>query len=328
MKTTVQLARISGIPLRIHLNWLITAVLVVWSLGAGYYPYLHPEWSTPTYWWLSVITAALFFGSVLLHEFGHALVSQREGVPVQSITLFVLGGVAHIAHEPDTPRAEFRIVAAGPLVSIVLALVFYLVSEISFLPMTVISASHYLSRINIILSIFNLIPGFPLDGGRLLRSLLWGIFRDFRRATRWATNFGLSIAVLFVGVGVFFMFSGNIVGGLWVAFVGGYLGFVARGAQQITLKEAPADPAAQRRAMSTPAYPWTLRVPQVYWPASMRREKPEYDGELAMRAIWTDSIPFSIGARNQAAVSRCARHYAFSLRRGTFAAGLFSQKEL
>jgi Zn-dependent protease len=165
---------------------------------------------------------------VLLHELGHALISIDEGVPVKSITLFIFGGVAHIAREPDTPRAEFRIVAAGPFTSLVLSGIFTVLGGIPFLPPALRGAVFYLAEINLILALFNLIPGFPLDGGRLLRSLLWKWKDDFLWATRWATNMGFTIAFLFVVAGVGLIATGHWFNGIWVAFIGWYLGLVAR----------------------------------------------------------------------------------------------------
>ncbi len=242
MRTSIQVGRISGIPIRIHFNWVLTAILVTWSLASGYFPQEYPGWTTVNYWLVAGVTAFLFFASVLLHELGHAVLALNEGVPVQSITLFIFGGVAHIGKEPDTPGAEFRIVAAGPFTSLLLAGLFYIgnrmaVSALGFavfgpLAPLVSAASLYLSEINIILAVFNLIPGFPLDGGRLLRAVLWRLLEDFRRATRWATTAGYGVSALFVLAGLAFMALGNLVGGLWVVFIGGYLGTVARGARQ------------------------------------------------------------------------------------------------
>lgn len=242
MQTSIQAGRISGIPIRIHFNWLLTAVLVTWSLASGYFPLEYPGWTEVNYWLVAIVTASLFFASVLLHELGHAMLALSEGVPVQSITLFIFGGVAHIGKEPDTPGAEFRIVAAGPFTSLLLAGLFFFghimaisdlgVAVFQSLAPLVSAAFLYLSEINIILAVFNLIPGFPLDGGRLLRALLWRLLKDFRRATRWATTAGYGVSGLFVLAGLAFMARGNLVGGLWVVFIGGYLGTVARGARQ------------------------------------------------------------------------------------------------
>ena len=231
MRSTFTVISVAGIPVKIHWNWLITALLVTWTLARGYFPQENPSWSSALYWVTAILTAALFFVSILLHEFGHAIVAKKENVRVQSITLFVFGGVAHIENEPETPGAEFRIVLAGPLTSFALALIFHVIS-VNTDPSGILSAgTGYLSSINLILAIFNLIPGFPLDGGRILRSLLWWVVGNFTKATRWATNIGYGIAGVFFAIGVVFIYFGNIIGGLWILFIGGYLGLVAHGAR-------------------------------------------------------------------------------------------------
>lgn len=228
MRTSLTFGKFAGIPLKIHLNWFIVAALVTWSLAAGYFPHEYPGWTATTYWMVGLVTAFLFFFSVLLHEIGHSLIALREGVPVRSITLFIFGGVAHISHEPENPASEFRIVVAGPLTSLVLASVFFALAWSRVFGQQFGAAATYLSQINLILAVFNLIPGFPLDGGRILRSILWKFLADFTRATRWATNTGLGIAMLFVLVGLFLIARGNYLGGLWVAFIGWYLSTVTR----------------------------------------------------------------------------------------------------
>jgi Zn-dependent protease len=241
MRTSFTVAHIWGIPIRIHLNWLITAVLVTWSLSAGYFPLEYPGWTTAMYWMIGSLTSFLFFASVLLHELGHARLSQMDGVPVQSITLFLFGGVAHIAHEPESPGSEFRIVAAGPATSLGLAALFFILARTGYLSYELSAVAVYLTRINLILAIFNLIPGFPLDGGRLLRAFLWKVTQNYQRATRWATNAGMGIAGLFMLGGFVFMALGNWVGGLWVIFIGGYLGMVAHSAARSVLEEVEPD---------------------------------------------------------------------------------------
>jgi Zn-dependent protease len=264
MQKSLKFGSVSGIPLQVHVNWFITAALVTWSLAIGYFPQQHPGWDKVDYWLLGTITAMLFFGSVLLHELGHALVALRERVPVKSITLFIFGGVAHIANEPDTPGSEFRIVMAGPLASFLLAGFFMIVSLPSFVPPQVASAAGYLSQVNVVLAVFNLIPGFPLDGGRILRAFLWRLRKDFYQATRWAAHTGLFIAILFVVIGIVFIFSGDIMPGLWLAFIGWYLSVAAQegyrqsislpteiltDSQDGTLLPAPVTPVYARQAL-------------------------------------------------------------------------------
>ncbi len=228
MQTSFTFARVSGIPLKFHLNWFITAGLVTWSLAGGFFPQNYPHLDAGNYWIFGAITAVLFFVSVLLHELGHAIIATREGVPVKSITLFIFGGVAQIGREPYTPGAEFRIVSAGPLTSLLLAALLYAISVYPGIGPESRGAAHYLGYINLVLALFNMIPGFPLDGGRILRAILWKVKSNFRWATRWATNVGLFIAFLFVLTGLGLALRGNYFDGLWVAFVGVYLGSAAR----------------------------------------------------------------------------------------------------
>lgn len=223
MEANVKIGRILGIPVGLHWSWFLVFVLVTSSLAAGYFPAEYPELSVVTYWLLGVITSVLFFGSVLMHELGHAVVALRNNIPVRGISLFVFGGVAEIAQEPRTPGAEFRIAMAGPLVSFALAILFgalWLVDQgISMLA----APSIWLARINLLLAVFNLIPGFPLDGGRVLRAAVWAITKSLRRATQIATMSGQLVAFGFIGVGLLTVLNGNVVNGIWFVFIGWFL---------------------------------------------------------------------------------------------------------
>jgi Zn-dependent protease len=212
-----------GIPIKFHLNWLITAVLVTWSLAAGYFPQVFPGWKVTVYWFAGSITSFFFFGSVLAHELAHAIVAHREGIPVRDITLFILGGLANITEEPDTPIAEFRIVVAGPLTSLLLSAGFLLVSLGTSFSQELSSVAIYLCEVNLLLALFNMIPGLPLDGGRILRSILWNWMEDFDRATRWGSVLGLIFGLGISAAGIALMFSRNYFAGLWITFVGWYL---------------------------------------------------------------------------------------------------------
>lgn len=242
---TFTFGSVAGIPLKVHLNWFLTVGLVTWSLAAGYFPQEYPGWGPRLYWAISLVTAFLFFFSVLLHELGHAMVAVREKVPVKSITLFIFGGVAHIANEPETPGAEFRIVAAGPLTSLFLAGLFHVISLVRGLGPQVNGAAVYLSWINLILAVFNLIPGFPLDGGRILRSILWKLSSNFQKATRWASHLGLGIAISFILLGVGIMVIGQFLSGLWVAFIGWYLSTAVQEGYRQAADEEAAEAAEQ-----------------------------------------------------------------------------------
>jgi len=238
MKSSITIGNILGIPLRIHSSWFLILFLVIISLASGYFPSEYPNWEASTYWIIGVITTLLFFGSVLLHELGHSVIALNQGVPVLNITLFIFGGVAQIGREPESPDTEFKIAIAGPLTSLILAGLFTLIGRIfSFLP--IISAvALYLSRINLILAVFNTIPGFPLDGGRVLRAFFWKVGGSFRAATTWASYIGQGIAILFLGYGIYQMFTGNILNGLWLAFIGWFMINAANeGHKQVMVRE-------------------------------------------------------------------------------------------
>jgi Zn-dependent protease len=238
MRSSMTFGYAAGIPLKIHLNWFITAILISWSLSAGYFPYYYPGWGQWTYWLLGISTAMLFFGSVLLHELGHSLIALKERVKVNNITLFIFGGVAHIENEPETAGSEFRIVAAGPITSLTLAGIFFFTGSSGILGPHLSSAALYLGQMNVVLALFNLLPGFPLDGGRILRSALWKWTDDFSRSTRWATNAGVGVSAVFVLSGIALMAWGDLFSGGWIAFIGIYLGMAAKeGYRQVEISE-------------------------------------------------------------------------------------------
>jgi Zn-dependent protease len=209
------------------------------TLATGYFPTERPGWTSATYWIVGAFASLLFFGSVLVHELGHSVLALREKVPVKSITLFIFGGVAQIGREPPTAGAEFRIAIAGPLSSLGLAALFGGLG--AALPDgSVLGAPFaYLGRINLLLAAFNMIPGFPLDGGRVLRAALWQFGGSFRQATRWASWAGRSVAFLFILWGVAqILLGGSLLNGLWIAFIGWFLNNAAESSyQQVVLRE-------------------------------------------------------------------------------------------
>lgn len=223
MESSIRLGKIWGIPIGLNISWFLVFGLITWSLASGYFPAEYPELSTAANWLLAFITSILFFGSVLLHELGHAYMALREKIPVRAINLFIFGGVAQIEGEPKTAGAEFRITIAGPIVSLLLAAAFgalwLLDQNIPWLA----APSIWLARINLILAVFNMIPGFPLDGGRVLRAAVWHFTGNFQKANRTATLSGQIIAFLFMGLGVFIILNGNLFNGLWLIFIGWFL---------------------------------------------------------------------------------------------------------
>jgi Zn-dependent protease/predicted transcriptional regulator len=238
VNTNIKLGKIMGIPIGLHASWFLIFFLITWSLATGYLPQEYPQISTGAILVLALITSILFFGSVLFHELGHSFFALRNNIPVKSITLFIFGGVAQIGREPSTPGAEFRIAIAGPLASLTLAGLFgglYLLDQqIPYLA----APSLYLMRINLILALFNMIPGFPLDGGRVLRAIIWQLSKNFQRSTQIAAASGQVVAFGFIALGLFSVFNGQLMNGLWLAFIGWFLQSAASSAaQQVNTQE-------------------------------------------------------------------------------------------
>jgi Zn-dependent protease/CBS domain-containing protein len=238
MAQSLRLGKIWGIPIGVNYSWFIILVLITASLAVDYMPQAVPGLSSANYWTLGLISGLLLFVSVLFHELGHAYFAMRNNIKVRAITLFIFGGVAEMEEEPRGPGAEFVIAIAGPIASVVAAGFFYLV----FLALDgwawAAVAAEYLVRINLILVAFNLIPGFPLDGGRVLRSIIWR-FTDYKRATNVTANIGRFVAYGFIGLGVFFVFAGNAGNGLWLVFIGWFLNSAAKAhLTQVTIKSA------------------------------------------------------------------------------------------
>ena len=224
LRNSVRIARIGGISINIHVSWIVIFVLITWTLAGSYFPQNYPDWPLSLYWTVGLATSVLFFVSVLAHELAHSFVARARGLPVHDITLFIFGGVSQLSEEPQTPATEFVMALVGPLTSIVLGVCF---GAVSFLaggisePLAALGS--YLAFINVLLGFFNLIPGFPLDGGRVLRSILWQATGSLQRATRWASLVGQVVAYLFILAGIWQIFTGDWVGGLWIAFIGWFL---------------------------------------------------------------------------------------------------------
>jgi Zn-dependent protease len=232
------IAWIWGIPISVHVSWLLVFALVASSLAAGYFPERQPGWGAPTRWVLGALTSLAFFASVLVHELGHSRVALRYGIPIRGITLFVFGGVAQIGREPDSPGAEFRIAIAGPLTSLALAALFGGVGTVAGSMALVSVPALWLARINLAVALFNLLPGFPLDGGRVLRAAVWAWTGSFDRANRTAAAAGEVLALALIGVGVLRAIGGDIAGGIWMALIGWFLqSAVAAGRAEAALRD-------------------------------------------------------------------------------------------
>ncbi|MFZ3217644.1 MAG: site-2 protease family protein [Candidatus Acidiferrales bacterium] len=222
-----RLGRIFGIPIFLHSSWIIIFLLITVSLRTQFTSQ-HPGWSPQQHWALGIITSILFFGSVVFHELSHSVIARHYRIHVESITLFVFGGLARIARDPSSALQEFNIAIAGPLSSLFLGGCFWLVTRYFHGNELVVAACTWLWEINVMLALFNLVPGFPLDGGRILRGIAWGITGDFTRATKIASYAGRFFAYVLIFVGVWQAFNGNWVGGIWTAFIGWFLLTAAR----------------------------------------------------------------------------------------------------
>lgn len=230
-----QIGKIFGIPIRIHYTWLIIFGLLTWSLSTLYFPSVAPQLPASSYWIKGALAALLLFVSVAIHELSHSLVALKYRLEIESITLFIFGGVAQMKGEPPNPTAEFRIAIAGPLASFALAGIFY-IFEFYASDLGAKSLFAYVSSINLILGIFNLIPGFPMDGGRVFRAFLWSKKKDYIYATQKASKLGQKIAIFFIVLGLFSLIFGAPTG-LWLILIGWFLYSAAYGSyQQTTLQ--------------------------------------------------------------------------------------------
>ncbi len=239
MSTSWRIFKILGIEIRIDSSWILIFGLITWALAGHYFPSQHPGWPPWLYWLIGVATSLLLFSSVLTHEMTHSLVARSKGEKVRSITLFIFGGVAEISGDIKTPAREFIIALVGPISSLVIAFIFlgiwFGIQEINE---PIAAMAKYLFIINLFLALFNLIPGFPLDGGRILRAIAWKATGDIKRATRIASVTGQVIAFFLIIFGIWQILRGFFFNGLWIALIGWFIHSAAvRGYRQVLLKE-------------------------------------------------------------------------------------------
>ena len=226
MKRAFKLATIFNIPVEINYSWFIVVGLIIFTLTQGYFPNTDPGLEPIIYWLMAIISASCLFASLLAHELAHSIVAKRNQLPIHGITLFIFGGVAHMSQEPSSPAVEFKMAIAGPAMSFFLALLFFgLDTILASLGVSgpITSMVQYLFIINVFVGLFNLIPGFPLDGGRILRSILWHFYRDVRKATAIASGFGKTFALLLMLFGLLNLFHNNLLSGIWLIFIGFFL---------------------------------------------------------------------------------------------------------
>ncbi len=242
MQKGLKLFKVIGIQISLDYTWFIIFALVAWSLSQGYFPSVVPEMAMWIYIAMGVVSSLLLFASILLHELSHSYVANRLGMDIRGITLFIFGGIAELSREPDDPRMELKIAIAGPIASVVLAIFFWFITEgltaMALFPL-VASVCNYLAIINIVVVIFNMIPGFPLDGGRVLRAIWWMKSGNLQRATMVASRVGKGFALFLIFFGILQTFTGNIIGGLWMVFIGFFLQQAAEsGSREVLIKNS------------------------------------------------------------------------------------------
>lgn len=247
-----QVARIAGVGIEIHPSWLLILGLVSWSLSDVVFPDLYEGWSQVTYWVIGTLAAILLFVTVLIHELAHAVVAIRRDLPVPKITLFIFGGVSHLSRQPRTAGEEFFIAAAGPATSLLIAVISGIIA-LAFAGVNeqVEAIASYLALVNLLLAVFNILPGFPLDGGRVLRSIIWKRSGSFRLATKAASNVGIVFGYALMAAGFGFMLAGLVLNGIWFAFIGWFLAGAARGEAETMQLETILGPLKARDIMTS-----------------------------------------------------------------------------
>jgi Zn-dependent protease/CBS domain-containing protein len=255
LSNTFPIARIGGVEIGVHISWLLIFGLVTWSLAQGYFPLVIPDLDPGTALVLGVISALLLFVSVLIHELAHAFVARARGLEARSITLFLFGGVANLGGEAKQPSTEFLIAVVGPLTSIALAGIAFVAANALDGAAAVVAG--YLAVINLLLAVFNLVPGFPLDGGRVLRAIVWNATNSLRRGTEIAAGVGQLVAWLLMAIGFIQVLGGNLLGGIWIIAIGWFL----MNAGQASLQQVILDLRLRRIRVGDVLRPDTTTVP-------------------------------------------------------------------
>ena len=294
----VKLGKILGFNISIDWSWLFIFFLVVYTLANGYFPTFYPNFDIATNWMIGILAAILLFVSVLIHELSHSVVARSYGMDVKGITLFLFGGVSQTSDEPKRATEEFWMAIVGPVTSFVLALAFYLIGGIGALsgwPTPVVAVLGYLAMINFFLGAFNLVPGFPLDGGRVLRSIIWGVTDNLAQATRYASYAGQAFGFLLMAFGFINILSGSLIGGLWLIFIGWFLTGAARSSyQQLQMRQALSGISVEQ-VMTTdvPAIPAEMPIRQFVNDQLLRHEYPCYpviEGDEVVGVIGAEEV--------------------------------------
>jgi Zn-dependent protease/predicted transcriptional regulator len=252
----IKLFKIFGFEVGIDWSWIILAVLIAWSLSVGFFPFRYKDLSTETYWLMGIVGAFGLFFSIVFHEMCHSLVARKYGMTMKGITLFIFGGVAEMGEEPPSPKAEFMMAIVGPISSIAIGIVFYGIyfrGQQNGWSEPINGVVQYLAYINGLLAFFNLVPAFPLDGGRVLRSILWGLKKNLRWATRISSRIGSGFGILLILLGAFQFLRGNFIGGMWWFLIGMFLRGAAKTSyQQLLLRKALEGEIVQRFMKTDP----------------------------------------------------------------------------
>lgn len=295
MKGSLRIARIAGIDISIHYTWILIFLLITWSLAIGYFPEEFPGWQTWLYWATSVVAALLLFISVLLHELAHSLVAKSRGLAVKSITLFLLGGISNLESELEKPGLEFEVAIVEPLSSLAIAAIFWGADKLGYVPAGPVKATvDYLVTVNILLAAFNILPGFPLDGGRVLRSIIWGATNDLKKATNIASTVGQVFGWLMIAAGVFMALTGSLMNGIWLAFIGWFLNGSAEAARRelelrsIWLNVRVGSVMNDRPETIEPNAPIAKLVNEIYMRRGVRAAPVVEEGKLVGMATLSD----------------------------------------
>ena len=271
MGGTVRVLTIRGIPINVHVSWLVIYGLITWTLAVGYFPRALPDLPAAAYWANGLLAAFLLFVSVLLHELSHSFVAMAHGLSVRGITLHVFGGVSHLEDEPPSPRAEFLIAVVGPITSFAVAAVLWAINASGLVqPAWAQAVVAYLVLVNVVVGIFNLVPGFPLDGGRLLRAALWKWKGSLGPATYIASRVGAGFAFALMALGVLQILGGNVIGGFWFILIGMFLrGAADASYSQMALREAlarlPVRDIMARDVVTVPLEATVAQLADAFW---------------------------------------------------------------
>ena len=312
----IRIGRIFGIEIAIHISWFVILAFFAFTLATSFFPSVY-VWHPVAYWIVAVVATLLLFASVLAHELGHSLVALRQGIPVKSITLFILGGVASIEKDPSSPGREVVLAGVGPAVSLVIGVVTFTLAQVLAGPEYLVAVLFYLGVANISLAVFNMLPGFPMDGGRVLRALLWWRSHDFVKATRRAAIVSRVVGYVFIALGLYQLLAGAGFGGIWLAFIGWMLIQASRASvQQAQLERGLAGVTAGRLAtapatwlppfvtLSAAARDYFAEQRERCLPVEAEREGDAYDGALCIADLQRTPRPEWDSARARDAMTK------------------------